>query len=218
MTSELTIVRDQICNLYLVQEKVPIINDVNIFNLNNAEIGEKTNKFTHSTYVEVYKEMLDGKKYNILLYDESIISMHYQFNTEMKIIKHSLSFIPSIGSDIDTAQELSLEHQIRISKMTNNYIRIDYNSLGKKDIIHTDVHMHYGIFFEEKKREIAELRIPFEGVIYPNEFMYIVLKYIYALENDVIDFLLDVAYSKEHRLEACEMDKLILTFNRNSFS
>lgn len=215
--SQHEIVTNQILNLYLIQERIPIINDVKVFKLGDKEIGERTGKFTQITYPDLYKELLLTQKYHLLINDESIISFYYLFDEDKKIKKHNLSFIPSLDMDIYLADEHSINDRILILQNTNNYLRIDYDSTGKQDIVHTDVHMHFGIFHTEYEKQYSELRIPLEGVIYPYEFIYIILKYIYEVEDSAVDFLLEDKYVKEHRLEDCELDKLILTFNRESY-
>ncbi|MCM2588091.1 DUF2290 domain-containing protein [Rossellomorea marisflavi] len=217
INNEYEVVCRQIMNLYLVQERIPSINDVNIFNINEFEIGERTNKLTQNTYPDVYKELLEEKKYNILINDESIISFHYLFDDKNNIKKHSLSFIPSLDLEIALSDELTLENRLIILQNTNNYLRIDFDLTGKKNIVHTDVHMHYGIFHTEYEKEFSEFRIPLEGIFYPNEFIYLVFKYIYDLKDEFVNFLLEENYNKKQRLEECEIDKLILSFNRNSF-
>lgn len=215
--SEFEIVHKQILNLYMVQERIPIINDVNIYKIDKNEIGERTNKLTQITYPDVYKELLEEEKYNILINDESIISFHYVFDDKNKIEKHSLSFIPSLDLEICLSEEQTLNNRIVILQNTNNYLRIDYDKTGKKDIVHTDVHLHFGIFHTEYEQEYSEFRIPLEGIFYPNEFIYLIFKYVYNVEDKYVNFLLEDKYIKEHRLEDCELDKLILSFNRNSF-
>lgn len=215
--SQLDIVKNQILNLYLIQEKISIINDVKVFKMGDKEIGERTGKFTQVTYPDLYKELLLNEKYHLLINDESVISFYYLFDENKKIKKHNLSFIPSLDMDVYLADEISLNDRILILQNTNNYLRIDYDSKGKKDIVHTDVHMHYGIFHTEYEKDYSELRIPFEGVLYPYEFIYIILKYIYEVENEVLDFLLEEKYNKDSFLEQSELDKLVLTFNRESY-
>jgi hypothetical protein len=210
------IVNRQIMNLYMVQERIPIINDVNIYNVSGNEIGERTNKLTQITYPDVYKELLEERKYNILINDESIISFHYLFE-DKKIKKHSLSFIPSLDLEITLSDEQTLENRLVILQNTNNYLRIDYDITGKREIVHTDVHMHYGIFHTEHEKEYKELRIPLEGIFFPNEFIYLIFKYVYDLDDEFVNFLIEDKYIKEQRLEQCELDKLILSFNRTSF-
>ncbi|PFU61798.1 hypothetical protein COK90_11550 [Priestia megaterium] len=215
--NEFEIVNMQILNLYKIQEEIPIINDVNIYKLGKKEIGERTGKFTQITYPDVYREMLEEKKYNILINDESIISFYYLFDDQNKIKKHSLSFIPSLDIEICFSEEQTPDNRIVILQNTNNYIRVDYDITGKKDIVHTDVHMHYGIFHTEFEKDYFEFRIPVEGILYPNEFIYLIFKYLYNVDDQYVNFLLEDKYIKEQRLEQCELNKLILSFNRESF-
>lgn len=216
--SEFDIVKQQIEHLYVVQERIPIINDINIWHITIDEIGERTNKFTHINYPEVYKTMLEERKYNILTYDESIVSFYYLFDEYGKIKHHNLSFIPSIDSEIYLAEKISLENQILISKSANNYLRIDYDRTGKKEIVHTDVHMHFGIYPKEESLANFEFRIPMEGILFPYEFIYIIFKYFYEVEDEYVSFLLEDKYSKSDCLESSEGDKLVLSFNRENYA
>ncbi|MGE7869547.1 DUF2290 domain-containing protein [Bacillus paramycoides] len=220
ITSEKELVINQLTNLYLVQEKIPNINNSKIQEIKENSVGRRTPKFTIRTYVEVYRDMLLNEKYNLLLNDDSIIDFHYEFNDEGKIIGHNLSFIPGLDAEISLNEDMpNMEDQIMILITAANYLRIDYDLTGKKNIVHTDVHMHYGLFERGEKGEglLSELRIPIEGILYPYEFIYIVLKYIYEVSDDDLQFLLDFEYSKKHCLEECEFDKLILSFDRKSY-
>lgn len=40
---------------------------------------------------------------------------------------------------------------------------------------------------------------------------------MYEVNDEFLDFLLDLEYSKKHCLEECEFDKLILSFDRKSY-
>jgi hypothetical protein len=216
--TEYDVVKNQIEHLYLVQEKIPIINDVKLINIKGREIGERTNKFTHLNYHEVYKLMLEEKKYNILLNDESMISVYYLFDEDGRIKHHNLSYIPSLDIEIYLAETVTIENQLLISKSTNNYLRIDYDMTGKKEIVHTDVHMHFGIYPKEEGFTNSEFRIPMEGILFPFEFIYIVLKYFYELENDYVDFLIEEKYGKSIYLESNEKEKLVLSFDRGCYT
>jgi hypothetical protein len=162
--------------------------------------------------------MLDEKKYNILINDESMISFYYQFEEDGRIKHHNLSYLPSIDSDIYFEENITLENQLLISKILNNYIRIDYDKTGKKEIVHTDVHMHFGIYPKEVSLANNEFRIPMEGILFPYEFIYIICKYFYEVADDYVSFLLEGKYSKSICLEQNEKDKIVLSFNRENYS
>lgn len=216
--TEYEIVKKQMQHLYIVQERIPIINDVRITKIRSDEIGERTNKFTHSNYHEVYKTMLEEEEFNILINDESMISLYYMFNEDGKIKQHNLSYIPSIDMEIYLCENISLENQIIISRNANNYIRIDYDKTGKKEIVHTDIHLHFGIYAKEENLANYEFRIPMEGILFPYEFIYIIFKYLYGLDDEYVSFLLEEKYSKSVCLESNECDKLVLTFSRENYT
>lgn len=215
--SQYEIVCNQVKNLYLAQLNISIINAVSIPNIASKEIGKRTETFSHLKYPELYIKMLENSEYNILLNDESIISFFYTFNEDGTIKHHNLSFIPSLDIEICREDSKILENQVIISKQLNNYLRMDYHLEGKKEIIHTDSHLHFGLYPSEEELNNSELRIPMEGVIFPYEFMYIVLKYLYLVNNKDLEFLLENNYEKTPLLEECEKDKLLLTFNRNNY-
>lgn len=219
--SQKDIVINQLTNLYLVQEKIPNINNIVIPEIKEDSVGRRTPKFSIRTYVEVYRDMLLSEKYNLLLNDDSLIDFYYEFDDEGNIKGHNLSFIPGLDADISLRDDMyiNIEDQLMVSITAANYLRIDYDLKGKKNIVHTDVHMHYGLFERGEKGEgvLSELRIPLEGVLFPYEFIYIVLKYIYEVNDDYLEFLLDVKYNKKHCLEECEFDKLVLSFDKNSY-
>jgi len=140
------------------------------------------------------------------------------FNQDGKVKHHNLSYIPSIDFEIYLEENISMENQILISKSANNYIRIDYDRTGKKQIVHTDIHMHFGIYPREESLTNSEFRIPMEGILFPYEFMYIIFKYFYEVEDEYVSFLLREKYSKSVCLETNEWDKLVLSFNRENYT
>ncbi|MEK4236195.1 DUF2290 domain-containing protein [Paenibacillus sp. FSL H7-0714] len=212
------IVKKQIEHLYIIQEHVPIINAVNCWNVKGRQIGERTNKLTLENYHEVYKKMLEEQEFHLLINDESVISLFYLFDENGKVSQHSLSYIPSLDIEIYASDTLSLENHISISRTANNYIRIDYDKTGKKDVVHTDVHMHFGIFHKQNHMSSSELRIPLEGILFPYEFIYIILKYLYDVEDEFLTALFEDKYIKFSCLEKKEQDKLILSFGERNLA
>ena len=55
----------------------------------------------------------------------------------------------------------------------SKYIRVDYDEEGYKPEIHTSSHFHLSYIQND-------LRLPISSKIYPEEFLFIVLKYIYC--------------------------------------
>lgn len=211
------IVVEQLMSLYLVQSRISVINNVRIPRIEQQEVGLKVEKMNYYNYHDKYFKMLDEKNYNILFNDESLLCFYYLFDKNNKIRQHNLYYIPSIDVGIYKEENISLEEKVLIAKCCNNYIRIDYDLQGKQDIIHTDVHMHFGIYPGEEILGSYELRIPCEGLLYPYEFIYIISKYLYNANCNDLEFLLKKKYHKKILLEENEKNKFILSFCRENY-
>lgn len=208
------VIINELKNLYKIQEKIAIINDSRIKKMNDFQIGERTSKFTLQNYIEVYRDMFLQKKYHLILYDDSIIDFYYEFDDQGKIIRHSLSFIPGIDYETQEYGKLTSEEYLMVHEIAKYYTRIDYDLTGKKPILHTDVHLHIGLHDRNDDDVIKELRIPLESILYPYEFLYIIFKYYYHVEDSDLECLSGSNYNKIYLLDEFEMDKLVLAFNR----
>ena len=100
--------------------------------------------------------------------------------------------------DIKKLEFLELQENEQLSK----YIRIDYAPNDYKEIIHTKCHLHIGI-------DKNEFRIPVQTIIYPKEFIYFILKYIYH-EDSKFTSLISLNNEKEILLTDKEINKLRL--------
>lgn len=71
-----------------------------------------------------------------------------------------------------------------------------------KDVVHTKVHLHVGLYK-------TNFRIPISHYLTPKDFLYLVLKYVYHLEGNFIDKLIE---NKERKnlLTETEIDKFRL--------
>lgn len=207
------IIIEEIRDLYKVQENIVIINDSKIRKLEQFRVGERTPKFTVQNYIENYRNMLLEKKYYIALYDDSLIDFYYEFDDYGKIIRHSLSFIPGIDYETQEYGKLTYEEYLMVHEISKYYMRVDYDLTGKQPILHTDVHLHIGLH-DRNDEDIKELRIPLESIMYPNEFLYIIFKYYYHVEDRDLECLFGSTYNKSCLLDDYELDKLVLAFNR----
>ena len=75
------------------------INQVNNINFKNAKIGSLF-KFNCLSYVSVYLDIVNNRKYHLLLNDGSVICFYYLFDTSNNIQKHSLYYIPVPSENI----------------------------------------------------------------------------------------------------------------------
>lgn len=186
------------------------INKVNNINFKNNEIGSLI-KFNYFSYVSIYLEILNNEKYHLLLNDGSLICFYYLFDNLNKIKKHSLYYIPAPSEEllqkfnsqvISSLNELSQENLIELSNLLEKNIRIDYDLEGKKEFTHTNVHLHYGINKDK-------IRFPIYSKVYPEEFVYFVLKYVYDSDDDRIENL-NLKEPKSIELENSEMKRIYI--------
>lgn len=187
-----------------------LINCVNNINFKNKKIGSIF-KFNYLSYVSVYSEIVNNNKYHLLLNDGSIICFYYQFDYSNNIQKHSLYYIPmpseniiqKFGSQaISSIDELSPEILVELYDLLEKCIRIDYDLEGKKNFTHTNVHLHYGI--NEDK-----IRFPIYSKVYPEEFVYFILKYVYESDDERLEKL-NLKEAKSKELEDFEMNRFYL--------
>lgn len=187
-----------------------LINCVNNINFKNKKIGSIF-KFNYLSYVSVYSEIVNNNKYHLLLNDGSIICFYYQFDCSNNIQKHSLYYIPMPSENIiqkfgsqatSSIDELSPEILVELYDLLEKCIRIDYDLEGKKNFTHTNVHLHYGI--NEDK-----IRFPIYSKVYPEEFVYFILKYVYESDDERLEKL-NLKEAKSKELEDFEMNRFYL--------
>lgn len=116
-----------------------------------------------SNYEETYREVLEKGQYFLRLIDDSLIMLSYSFDKKGCIAKHTLSFLPSIETD-------------------KQYFRFDYSLGEMDDSFHSPTHMH--LFLENEN-----CRIPVDSVIYPFDFLYFILKYLYLDSSKFMETL-----------------------------
>lgn len=187
-----------------------LITHSNNINFKNNNIGSLI-KFNILNYVSVFNEIIMNKKYHVLLNDNSLICYHYQFDDNGSVAKHCLYYIPSPSENIllafqskaySSIEELDPQLLADLMEIMERYIRIDYDVDGKKEIIHTNVHMHYGI-------SPNKLRFPIYSKVYPEEFLYFILKYVYESDDIKLEKL-NIHDKKSIQLSELEMRRFYI--------
>ncbi len=177
--SDYTVVIGQLKDLWKLWN-IPLILSINSPTIGNDYIGELSGKFTYKNYYELYNSCLKSKNYQVLMQDESMISMYYVFNNNGEIIRYNLSFIPSLNSEID---ENNCEIH-NIIEDVGNYIRIDFDMQGYEKIFHEKQHLHLGLNSKSQSNIKNVVRLPVAEKLYPWDFIYLILKLIYHLEDN----------------------------------
>ncbi len=196
--SEKDIVVKQIANIARGFYKYDnLINKANNKNYKDGKIGELI-KFDKDNYYKTFNDLISSNNYHILLNDDSLIHFYYEFDLEGNIIKHCLYYIPSPTENIMLFYQdnpslindlIRNDIIVDIIELLKKYVRIDYDLEGKKEFVHTSVHMHLGI-------ESDYLRFPLYSKVYPEEFIYFILKYIYKSDDEGLEKLDLSAYKK----------------------
>lgn len=212
--NELEIITKQFIELSSFYSDIPEINGYNYPVVRKRTIGSKTSKFTVNNYVDRYGEIITSNNFQLIFYDESVISFFYEFDDNGEISKYNLSFIPSIDNDIDISDYI-LNEEVKdlLLESYADYIRIDFDDLGYEKVIHTRHHMHRGINKHGKDCVRNEIRFPISHVLYPFDFIYIICRYVYHVNEELLKRL-HCVYSKRTILEDEELDLLCISFSR----
>lgn len=205
--TERYLVRKQFKNLYLLQQIIGLINIVNNnYHERDFSIGMRSEKITPERYVESFKKMEMEQAYTLTLIDDSMLCFYYEFNENEQIIKHELSFLPSYRVDDGSGEYYDDVSPFELFKRIRNYVRVDFDEVGYKEYTHSLIHAHFG---SEKNNE---LRIPVEHVVLPYEFLFFVLKYIYAIDDNDLSSL-QIHYIRESKLTVNEKKRIRLLFS-----
>lgn len=139
--------------------------------------NSKVTMMDDNLYEQYHQESIQQEKFDILLCDEGFISFHYSYNDDI-INKACLIYAPPIDD----------EQGIEIAK--SRYLRIDYAPEQHIEFTHTQMHAHFGALANN-------VRIPVEHLLFPKDFLYIVLTHYYCnnkyyiKENDFVASLID---------------------------
>ena len=209
--SQKEIVREQFLALSDLQQKINIINNVNEYYETKNAMGNKAGKIRFHSYMEAFDEMMYNCQYTVLLEDDSMIFLFYEFDENNNVIGHILSYLPSFRNDSENRKENTDENNQeeidfkQLHRMISNFVRVDFEEVGRKDYYHSLIHMHIGT-------ERNALRIPIEHFVLPFEFLFFVLKYIYNLEDDELT-VIECEMARDSMLTEKEKKKLKLVFS-----
>lgn len=192
---------------------MPIVNIVNDYHATGRTIGINTDHFHFQTYMEEFNNFSEAASYTILLTDDAMIAMHYIFDDSGKLIKHNLSYLPDYKRDLfDTTETMNEDANIESDKLAerlSNYLRVDFDTCGYAEYYHTKVHLHLGLFDNP-------FRIPLQTYLLPNDFLYLVFKYIYHLDEGILSRIVDTK-KKEIKLSEKELDRFFLKYGMDTF-
>ena len=206
--NDFELIQQQFLNFQELYNDVGIINIVGKYHCVRNEIGETTAHIKYDSYKEIFDNILREDKYTILLTDDSMLIMQYVFDESGKLLQHTLSFLPNYRSTIlGEGEEIKEDADItpkEFGMRVSNYIRIDYGEIGRQDYYHALVHLHIGIFKDS-------IRLPLQSFLYPNEFLFLIFKYIYHLDDEVLSKL-ECEIPKQCLMKENEMKKLRMAF------
>lgn len=210
--SDKTYVIEQINKIHSLERKssIRIKHEFTIRNEKDClHLGERI-KIKLDSYRERYDNLFASQKNYILLEDNSLITMYYIFDKKGKIMHHSLSYLPEVLDD-DFSSNDFCENEIPdcfLFKNTGNYIRIDYTSSGYEEYFRSKTHMHVGLSNDK-------LRIPFFTYLYPNEFIYLILKYMYKNSDEKLLCISEFNIGKRvSTLSSNEIERLYAGFGK----
>ena len=209
--NEFKIVSEQFLLMNDLVKDIEIINIITNYKATEYEVGINTEHFKYHNYKELFDNTLRNENYTMSLLDDSMIAMSYVFDDNGQIIKHNLSFLPNYKFDLyRDGMEFEYEEEDAdisdelFAKRISNYIRIDYDVKGNQEYHHSLVHMHIGLFE-------YSIRLPFKHVVYPYEFLYLIFKYIYHLNDECLQKI-DCQYEKDIKLTANELSKFKMVY------
>lgn len=162
------------------------------------QIGKKTSKFTYENYHIRYRECDKEENWQIKLLDDSLISYFYEFDSSGRLLQYSLSFIPAFDEGQIVGGKEDWEVRETLTPCFNDYLRIDFSEVGYKKAVHEKQHLHKGLVERNKTKKNKEdlepledssfrheLRLPINKVIFPLDFLYLIIKYIYDNQSTI---------------------------------
>lgn len=136
-------------------------------------IGVKSEIIRFNSYIESINSIIEKGEYSIEFIDGSMVNFWYEFDKAGKCVMHSISYMPYYKDVNDEEAEDANIDEYFFCERVSQYLRIDYEEQGRKEFCHSLIHLHMGPGRDS-------LRIPVDSVIYPNDFMFFVLNYIYG--------------------------------------
>lgn len=208
--TDFEIVEQQFLKIPILENRINNINTVSKYHKGENEIGNLADRVKYHTYMEVFNSMYRNEAYTISLVDGSMINMHYIFDENKNMKKHTLSFMPNYRVDLLVKQEQEeqeLDANVSDEKLSlrlNNYIRIDYDEVGREDYYHSLVHLHIGVSDQA-------IRIPMQYYMFPNDFLFFIFKYVYRHDDNTLNSLMPESKMK-CMLEENERKRLKLVY------
>lgn len=138
----------------------------------NRTIGVQSEKVRFKSYIESINSIIENNEYAIEFIDGAMVNFWYEFDKNGNCIMHSISYIPYYKDVTDEEIEDANIDVCDFCERVSQYIRIDFEEQGRSDYFHSLIHLHMGPGRDS-------LRIPIDSVIYPDDFMFFVLNYIY---------------------------------------
>jgi hypothetical protein len=207
---DIDIIRGQLAKLHSLQ-RISSIVSTNSFTLTKSKIGQ-TIRLNQDNYIQELEEYKRTNKNFIKLKDNSIIGFNYIFNDKGKVLSHNLYYYKDIVDEetfLILNDEKSIEDYIsHFNRELFKSIRIDYDVTGFKEYHHSKVHIHFGLDSEQ-------IRIPVGYYLYPNEFVFMILKYIYKDSDDSLKSINKFKKGKRvFELLEKEREKFFLTIGK----
>lgn len=185
--------------IYANFPKFKLIEDMkNVLEINHS-LGINAGHFKSTNYVDLYNQTFENEDYSICLMDYSLICMNYVFDASGKTISHNLMYIPCPTNE---------EENESLNEVLSKYIRVDYDRFGYKKTIHTLVHLHTNIYK-------SQMRIPIMHILTPKDFLFVILKYVYHSDDEIVNSLL-VDKERDILLDSEDVIKFRLALGKNT--
>ena len=166
------------------------IDEVNKYYNQDNQIGNSLPHIKRKNYRDTLDSIISSQNYYIAFNDLSLIHLYYVFDENNNVCYSCLTYLPFVDNELNENQQLS------------KYLRVDYSPDDYVEIIHSKCHMHIGI-------DKNDFRIPVQTIIYPKEFIFFILKYIYKEQSEFSN-LIKLNNQKENLLSAVENNLLRL--------
>ena len=178
MTGEKKVIWSQMQKLWRFERISKSVSGVNTnIYMDERTIGVKSEKIRFNSYVDSINSIIHNEGYSVEFIDGAMVNFWYEFDEKDNCCMHSISYIPYYKDVLDEESEDANLDEDYFREHVSKYLRIDYEEQGRTEFCHSLIHMHLGPGRES-------LRMPVDSVIYPEDFMFFVLKYIYEEKID----------------------------------
>lgn len=210
------VIKDQIDYLFNNQYQFKNIIKIRKYDYSKDVIGNSLNNICLNNYNEQYdlysgngslKQNNDKDRFFIKFSDSSIIRINYEFANDR--IKSATADYLQPYEKIEANDIYGGYIQKDNPVSTYNYIRADLDYIGyKPKDYHALSHLHIGVE--------GDLRIPLHSLMLPFDFLYIILRYIYKINDPKLETHRDNCAPEQRVscLSKIELDKLRLLFHK----